>query len=212
MWQSLGDELVFYSKLSNSDQAAYLTLCFIKAIKSYTNYFKEKDLPLSIKGTAWLSGFPVMNAEIKSNDKSDFIGPSIDIGFRLTKFSTEKKFIISCDLACFLTAKNVPIEYHYDGKKSLKGVINDNSYPIIWIECKQSETKNTEDELYGQCDNQNLLKFCKTFIQENEEFMIFPFIEGDSMFGEEPEGYDKKYESITSRLKDQAIDDSGGSS
>ena len=210
MWKSLGDELLFYSKLTNSDQAVYLTLCFIEAIRSYTDHFKGKSLPLSIKGTAWLAGFPVMNAEIKSNDKNDFIGPSIDIGFRLTKLPTEKKFIISCDLACFLAAKSVPIKYHYDGKKSLKGVIDNEPYPIIWIECKRSETNHTEDELYGECDNQQLLKFCKVFIEENKKFMIFPFIEGDGMFGTKPEGYDKKYESICSRLKDPATNDSSG--
>ena len=41
LWKSLGDELIFYFKLSNSDEAVYLILCFIEAIQTYTTTLKK---------------------------------------------------------------------------------------------------------------------------------------------------------------------------
>ena len=66
----------------------------------------------------------------------DFVGPLIDIGFRLSKFASLRKFVISADLAWLITAQgDAAMPFHYDGRESLKGVLNDQPYPIFWIDC-----------------------------------------------------------------------------
>ena len=207
LWKSLGDELIFYFKLSNSDEAVYLILCFIEAIQTYTTTLKKTKNELSLKGTAWIAGFPVKNAKIISSDNYiDFIGPSIDIGFRLSKLATERKFIVSCDLAWILAVKTSEINYYYDGKQGLKGVLNDQPYPVIWLQKRRKQTQNAdiEDELYVKCDTNKLKAFCKAFI-ESSSYVILPFIEGDPLFKDRPPNYDDDYQKAIKILEDKAV-------
>ncbi|MEO5338789.1 MAG: hypothetical protein H7841_18195 [Magnetospirillum sp. WYHS-4] len=67
----------------------------------------------------------------------DFIGPQMDLGFRLAKFASPRKFVISADLAYLLCSKvetygkfeNSAFEsrahrdIHYDGAHELKGIL-----------------------------------------------------------------------------------------
>lgn len=67
----------------------------------------------------------------------DFVGPSIDTGFRLTSWATPRRLVISVDLAFLLTGlgavatESLPL--HFSGRGKLKGVIDDEPYPVIWI-------------------------------------------------------------------------------
>ncbi len=67
----------------------------------------------------------------------DFVGPSIDTGFRLTSWATQRRFVISVDLAFLLTSScsevEEPLPVHYSGRQKLKGVIDDEPYPVLWI-------------------------------------------------------------------------------
>lgn len=75
----------------------------------------------------------------------DFIGPTIDTGFRLTSFSTIRKMVISLDVAYLAATAMMPpdirskpifkwLDIVYDGRFPLKGVMNGIPYPRFWID------------------------------------------------------------------------------
>src|SRR3546814_6111829 len=65
-----------------------------------------QTLPLRLKGTAWLADLSENNIaleipELSSNDVAphlDFIGPDLDMGFRLSKFARPASLLLSLDL------------------------------------------------------------------------------------------------------------------
>ncbi len=77
----------------------------------------------------------------------DFLGPSMDTGFRLGKFCSPLKTVISVDLAYTLLVlekgkksakpvlgdKHISASVHYMGRKILKGVATNEPYPIFWL-------------------------------------------------------------------------------
>ena len=127
------------------------------------------------------------------------------MGRALSKLSTERKFIVSCDLAWILAVKTSEIDYYYDGKQGLKGVLSDKPYPIIWLQKRKTQTQNAdiEDELYAKCDTNKLKAFCKAFI-ESSSYVILPFIEGDPLFKDRPPNYDDDCQKAIKILEDKA--------
>lgn len=67
----------------------------------------------------------------------EFVGPSIDTGFRLTSWATPNRLILSVDLAFLLTSSDAEglgtLSLRLSGQEKLKGVIDDQPYPTIWI-------------------------------------------------------------------------------
>jgi len=67
----------------------------------------------------------------------EFVGPSIDTGFRLTSWATPNQLVLSVDLAFLLTSGEPqgigPLTLRLSGKEKLKGVIDDQPYPTLWI-------------------------------------------------------------------------------
>lgn len=81
----------------------------------------------------------------------DFIGPSIDTGFRLGGFASDRKLVMSVELAYVIAAEQVRASerrqiynlgtfvlpdfmFKYEGRHSLKGVLGRVPYPIIWVD------------------------------------------------------------------------------
>lgn len=210
LWKILGDELIFYSVLRSSDQAAYLILCFLETLKNYPEANHQKYKELALKGTAWTAGFPVVNAMLTIDDREDFIGPSMDIGFRLTQAATAEKFIISVELASILIEKNIPIYHHFDDERVLKGVLNDKKYPIIWISSHEFTRNNEKYELYGSCDNSKLKGYLLKFFENSEKencILFTPFIENDQAFGTKPSWYDERRKKLSQVLELNIEDD-----
>lgn len=129
----------------------------------------------------------------------DYVGPSIDIGFRLSALSTSRKLIISVELAYMLSdslfdnfnidkAKDAhdsidKFTFGYDGRKQLKGVIREEAYPIFWIDTHQLVEKykriNDAEENLKSTQTitiQNIKELTKSFILAHEEHLFFPFI------------------------------------
>ncbi|GAV19678.1 hypothetical protein MMIC_P0629 [Mariprofundus micogutta] len=125
----------------------------------------------------------------------DFIGPSIDIGFRVASLSTPRKMMVSVDLA-LLVAKvrgatspedNPPmLDLRYDGKKILKGVLDNKPYPMFWIDTmpdSEEEISNQEAEILGY--NVSTIENIKIFVDEfisthgGDLFCCLPYIIND---------------------------------
>lgn len=147
VWKCLGDEIIYEDKIGSLDDSHKLVMAFYNAIITYDKTVREREGKpgLRVKGTCWTAGFPIRNAKLKvpikkSEYGSDYIGPDMDIGFRLSKASRPERVVVSMDLADILTRQTSPdpLAFYQVGWEVLKGVFGDKPYPIIWVR-KESE-------------------------------------------------------------------------
>lgn len=104
----------------------------------------------------------------------DFVGPSIDTGFRLTSWASPRRLIISVDLAFLLTgaySKGIgPLRLHLSGRDTLKGIIGNQPYPTIWIPVGGGPAPIAPDErLLGHIstDRATIRSHCEAIIEQN---------------------------------------------
>jgi hypothetical protein len=150
----------------------------------------------------------------------DFIGPSIDIGFRLTGLASPRKMIISLDVAYFIATAHLPsgspserrLEWFntvYDGRKPLKGVLNGKPYPVFWIDVTKDEPlAQAEDKLLNHikyCSEKEIMEFCENFFVEHRGSMLKPFLinEPDEQYGIIPENYFEFLEYLQDRWQSE---------
>jgi len=225
LWKALGDELVFVIELKHDSHLPIILDAFRHAINEEIDYAKSGDypLPISLKGAAWVAGFPVCNAEIpmladhqdvkhtKDTVKDgrvigyDYAGPSLDIGFRISKLASPQRLIISAEIAYLLTNANGTGQLlhllHFDGPAEFKGVLGGDEYPVFWIDCfknvdreswinavgEKSHTKEQEDyytdmegidvaALPSSCGPIRLHKFLESWFERHLKVLVKPFI------------------------------------
>jgi hypothetical protein len=191
-WKFLGDEILFSVELQRHEHAASHIRAFLKAIGEFPENWRRKKLPLRLKGSSWIAGFPITNREVAipipdGRKIQDFIGPSIDLGFRIAKYSTERKFVLSADLALMLLDAADRTEWEtefypvFQGREVLKGVIGNEGYPIVFLHTNGG-VQDAEEKLLGihhHCDRTALKEFLRKFIDEREPRLFRPFISGD---------------------------------
>lgn len=102
----------------------------------------------------------------------DFVGPSIDTGFRLTSWASPRRLIISVDLAFLLTgaySKGVgPLQLHLSGRDTLKGIIGNQPYPTIWIPVGGGAAAPEERMLgHVSTDRATIRSHCEAIIEQN---------------------------------------------
>lgn len=185
----------------------------------------EQTKVLDVKGTAWLAGFPLNNTEIvlgtqngsevddrlaenyrllaqldekpeqRVNYKIDYIGPSIDLGFRLCQRATPRRMIVSADLAWLIChiyrhigdadADKCPLlkkpKIGFDGRVALKGLLGGEAYPLFWIEAVAgSRMDDAEDKLLKRSahfEHGDVTVFCKEFLDQSGPLRTMPYIE-----------------------------------
>jgi hypothetical protein len=165
-WKFLGDEILFWVELGRHEDAASHLLAFKRAVREFPKKWQTKKLALRLKGAAWLAGFPITNREILipaagGEPIQDYIGPSIDLGFRVAKFADERRFTMSADLALMLLDGVHRLEWEKEefflvlhGREVLKGVIGNESYPIVFLHTSDGKPDH-EERLLGvehRCD------------------------------------------------------------
>lgn len=214
LWKTLGDEMVFVAELKHHLQVAEHVCRFRDTIAAYREVIKDASRKLDLKGAAWLAGFPVGNTALTLHRGlegnaafEDFLGPSIDNGFRLSKHATPRKFVLSVETAYMLLASarpkdtEVPDVFLERGEE-LKGVLGGRPYPKLWIAIpyRQAEDfRKLEERLLdppGDHKEKDLRDYCELFIREHGNPLFLPFIEGDEIFGKHPPGYDEQYEEV----------------
>jgi len=225
-WKYVGDEILFYAPVSCHRHLVDHITYFHETLKKYSNdYLDEHDQLLRCKGTSWLAGFPVNNRIILIDDSTgaktkqppsriDFLGSSIDTGFRLTKFATPQKLVVSFELAWMLADYYVSMQsdnnsgwmrFHFDGRYELKGVNNSRPYPVFWLDMDYKKTSG-ESSLAGledvwlktvQCDTSQVVTYCEEY-QDKEQVIIRPFIAGDigGRFEQRPIDFDARRERV----------------
>lgn len=156
----------------------------------------------------------------------DYIGPSIDTGFRLATLASPRKMIISVDLALMMASIMPPdkgsrhkFEFRYEGRESLKGVLKGKPYPVFWIDMLHDDNLAVcEDTIQGESQvvASKVRDFCLEFYKEHESQLIKPFIDGcqDTNFNKAPDNYKEhliyllktwKSEKIKSELETKAL-------
>lgn len=139
VWKVMGDEVVFVTQPATPEELTSTLIALLRTMKLYEDkHFAE--LPLRLKGTAWVADFNGQNIEIEIPELSsgggahlDFIGPDIDLGFRVTKFAKPGCLSLSLDcLELLLASTNADKAALYlMGKEPLKGVMFGRPYPIL---------------------------------------------------------------------------------
>jgi hypothetical protein len=167
----------------------------------------------SIESGDWfLEGGKILN-RIYSGDAPkgvivDYIGPSIDIGFRLGQFSSARKFVISVDIAYVLAVANPGVmtkdrvfSIHYEGSHALKGVLGGLRYPVFWLDLSPGDAlERFEDGLttLAPVDRDRLREYCNRFYAEHHSYMFPPFIFSDSeqQISKRPDWYDDDHAAL----------------
>lgn len=212
LWKSLGDELIFTKKLDNGFDA-FLAVCAAKEaiiqgsskLRSHrenrADAGEKNHYPTHLKGTAWLAGFPIKNMKIsRTNVQDDYIGPSIDLGFRLTKLSSPWHMAVSAPLSWMVAKiqheqssilKGQTLKWFYRGREALKGIHGGKSgYPVFCIDVADSAEGVSKEELNlldrGDVKPRDVIDFCETLYEKTGSQPGRhgrPFILGDNEYG-----------------------------
>ena len=166
VWKYLGDEVLLYVSIRDfeSDSVIYTIpdIAFsvqLKVAKDIKDLFNKNNL--DIKSTIWIAGTqfvkpkefnPAKISMEENNYKNlkmilnagnslqvDFLGPDMDIGFRVAEFAYHHKVVLSADFAYLLyrmkkpkRQKGIDEQMKIVSFEILKGVWNNQYYPIIW--------------------------------------------------------------------------------
>ena len=157
LWKTVGDEILFFMPISNVDEliaAPKEIFNFLSsAIHLIHNADKDAKAILSVKATMWGALIHDIDANNVTNygnvlikepfaDENsvtyDFLGPDIDIGFRIAKHSLRGKLVIDAKLACLISrleleSNNIVVsgDMRIVSYERLKGVWDDRPYPIV---------------------------------------------------------------------------------
>lgn len=221
IWRYVGDEIIFYTSIKKYEHINIHVAIFKDLIEEF-----NKNNDFGIKGCAWLAGFPVHNATLGelNNDKYnkiinvykkgeliDFIGPSIDLGFRISKYADKRKFILSVDLAMIISYNMLhakpywkkrfsKFNFYFDKELPTKG-INNGYYPIIWIDVDRK--KDYYDRLYGikEQTNEDIFSYCQDTVYSKNYKLFPPFIKKiDHNVFIKPKDYDASYTEVIDKL------------
>ena len=125
------------------------------------------------------------------NDNRDYIGPLVDMGFRLKEYASSRKLVISADLAYLMLVSGLggDMALFYEGEFPLKGVLRGKPYPVIWIDCDghpytqgpSAEMNRLKDGFKGASpvNNGSLQKYLKLWLQGVKDCPCVPFIYQD---------------------------------
>jgi hypothetical protein len=154
LWKYNGDEILFYAKISSWDEALNHVKRFRDAIEK--NNSPENKYP--VKGAVWTAGFPIRNFILRkpaiNNDCIDFIGPDIDLGFRIATLANRDRIAISPELALGLISvskESREMKWHFYGRKNLKGIVEEGGIPVVFLSSTRDviSLQDKEEELLG---------------------------------------------------------------
>jgi hypothetical protein len=120
----------------------------------------------------------------------EYVGPSMDTGFRLTGWARPSRMIVSVDLAFLLMETQASglgqVRLNLSGCGRLKGVVDDQPYPILWLPVGG---RGESDDLAGLptiTERRIIRAFCQSIIEQNYSSITPLFLEGGARRG----GYD----------------------
>lgn len=191
--KTIGDELLLQTRIRSSRDAVDVVRFFTKALAHYTKHNLASD-KLLLKGTAWIAGFPINNCRVAFESRPhDFIGPSMDTGFRISRHASPSKLVVAVDLALLLLSADRALdEMFFEGTETLRGVLGGRPYPIIWhkVDGEHTDLHSAELRLRNQKhDKEQLRAYCAEYINSCQRtWLIRPyFLGGEGKFSNAPE-------------------------
>lgn len=193
-WKFAGDEILFEATLENHLELPVHLRAFKNAVQEYVKRLPSEKR-LGLKATGWTAGFPVTNAEVAIGEGQpertilrDYLGPSMDLGFRLGRLATKDRFVLSADLAWLLLRalhrlfeeRSDRFAVFYGGREVLKGV-DEEPYPWFWIDMRDG-FGHREEMAQGfdreRIHDEALLRFVQEYLERHPAFER-PFIASD---------------------------------
>lgn len=172
LWKYVGDELLLYKKIQAREELATCVSGAYRILKDsidklHHEYTDTKEI-LSIKATIWCANITYIGVQENSRNSKkdyknivlkqnpdpqnkilDFLGPDIDLGFRISKFTARRRLVISADLAYLLYLQRIEEDEIEKLKiisyEVLKGIWDGRIYPIIWYEENWNNWEDTFD-------------------------------------------------------------------
>jgi hypothetical protein len=178
LWKLVGDEVLLYKRIRAIEElrgclpSAHAIL--LDTIQRLHREFPRTNPLLSVKSAVWCARVHYLGpqelsdaqvefskhgyrnivvphlatAEFGEGEQPDFLGPEIDVGFRISKFVSRRRLVVSAELAYMLyreRSKCEPIEdqLRIIDYQPLKGIWDGRRYPIIWFEPKWDDTAGT---------------------------------------------------------------------
>lgn len=171
VWKHAGDEILFYIEITQKGELPCIVNAFKKTLEDWYSDEEDKsdeENKMNVKGCVWTGQVPFIDRKIKEDDcnKFDFIGPSIDCGFRLGKHASKKEIVISVEVADLVNGvQNLQSSLYYLKSENLKGVLGDKEYPIFVLQLDVPKT-NEYAYLKIPCIENNLDKYITEYYKE----------------------------------------------
>jgi hypothetical protein len=220
IWKYLGDEIIFYYSISDIKALYNMPECVYKIQEKVVLKIREDfeiGKIIDIKCTMWLAGVrnikpgPIdnpkkmpegrndrvyrninVNINAKGRYIEDFLGPDVDIGFRIAKYATKSKVTLSAEYAYLLYCLGKPRKTKKIDKKlkivsfqELKGVWDGRAYPIIWY-CPDWENmddifdydEHINNEIIKEIERRKDIEYLEKVFEETEKMKyVEEFIE-----------------------------------
>lgn len=222
LWKYNGDEILFETVLTDHRQTAPQLTALRAAVMEFGAAEHSVRFPMDLKSTAWLAGFPVTNVEYpgpgqREGGARDFVGPQIDLGFRLSQHATRRRMVLDVLLAEMLCTalEGAPptqsiVQFGYGGRQDLRGVPAAATYPVVWLDVPDPRTED-EEALLGTgrqegCTIERLHRFLRNYIAEADGLRR-PFIDGDNRYAFDPvhhQDLERLRTSLRSAFRDEA--------
>ena len=167
VWKYAGDEILFYAEITQNDEIS----CILSAFKQTLEDWYPSDEKLDVKGCVWIGQFPFVDRKIEKdkNEKFDFLGPSIDCGFRLGKYSSKDEIAISVEVADqIISTTSLQSSVYYLKSENLKGVLGDKKYPIFVLKLEGTKT-DEYNYLKTPCHPTNLNNYITKYYDNMEK-------------------------------------------
>jgi hypothetical protein len=139
-WKGLGDAVIYKSSFHSPDDFAQLSKTFFQVFNKVTSIMLTRH-QLELKTCIWYATFPEINLTLATANGDDYIGPDMDLGFRLSSVTLKNRTFMAMDSVTLLAQSKLKHDYSYLhlGWSKLKGVHHEQQYPIIQISQNPSE-------------------------------------------------------------------------
>lgn len=208
IWKFVGDEILFFADIGRHEQVAFHVLSLKHAVNQYAKELSTKYKALGLKGTVWGAGFPCANVEVQtkidrdSPNARDFLGESVDLGFRLAGYADARRIPLSPEVAWFLLhfREKMPkgteaIHIFAEPPQMLKGIRGGQKHPILWLD-RLDGKPSREDRMLGiqRAYDAGILKdYLEDHFDTDNGGLGRPFVESDpdKFFNAVPEAFVK---------------------
>ncbi|MBR5965375.1 MAG: hypothetical protein IK015_04605 [Treponema sp.] len=195
VWKHAGDEILFYAKITQKNEIPCIVAAFKKTLE---DWYPSKH-KLDVKGCVWTGQFPFIDRMVngKGNASLDFLGPSIDYGFRLGKYAAKDEIALSVEVADQINGmSSLQSSLYYLKSENLKGVFGDKKYPIFVIKLDNAKTDEYTYLKYS-CRQTNLDDYIKKYYSDKSK----SFKEKVSRIGRDIPSYLKGKEELCKKIQ-----------